>query len=81
MKVCGVREMKNVIRDTAVDTKMESVPNLHRGRGHFWVSYIKSLIRLATCAIASRTLNVRVLAVGFLVAEFLGIIEEFVDDR
>lgn len=54
---------------------------MHKGRGHFWVSYIKSLIRLVSCVIAFCNLNVRVLAVGFLVAELLGILEEFVDDR
>ena len=54
---------------------------MHKGRGHFWVSYIKSLIRLVSCVIASCTLNARVLAVGFLVAELLGILEELVDDR
>lgn len=54
---------------------------MHKGRGHFWVSYIKSLVRLVSCVIASCTLDVKALAVGFLVAEILGILEEFVDDR
>ena len=54
---------------------------MHRGRGHFWVSYIKSLVRLASCGLALCYLSVRALAVGFSIAELLGILEEFVDDR
>lgn len=54
---------------------------MHKGRGHFWVSYIKSLVRFVSCGIALRNLSVRDLAVGFMIAELLGILEEFVDDR
>ncbi len=54
---------------------------MHKGRGHFWVSYCKSLVRLVSCVIASCTLSAKVLAIGFLIAELLGILEEIIDDR
>jgi len=54
---------------------------MHKGRGHFWVSCVKSLIRVASCAVTIGALNVRFLAGGFLIAEILGLLEEFVDDR
>ena len=46
-------------------------------RGHFWVSIVKSLIRIAAC-FALFLGNYPVAAVGLAVAELLGIGEELV---
>ena len=46
-------------------------------RGHFWVSIVKSLIRIAAC-FALFLGNYTVAAVGLAVAELLGIGEELV---
>ena len=43
---------------------------------HFWVSMIKSGVRIAGCLIALLTGSVVWLAGAFLVAEILGIAEE-----
>lgn len=50
-------------------------------RGHFITSLVKSLIRIISCIFGIKSRNARFLAVGFLVAELLGIFEELVDDR
>ncbi len=49
--------------------------------GHLLVSVTKSLLRIASCVVAFRTGNVKYLALGFLIAELLGIAEELVDKR
>jgi hypothetical protein len=43
---------------------------------HFWISMLKSGVRIAGCLIAILTGNVIWLAGAFLVAEILGIAEE-----
>ena len=48
------------------------------GKGHFYVSLIKSGLRLAGCLIAAYTGSIVALALFFAVAEFLGIVEEVV---
>jgi hypothetical protein len=48
------------------------------GKGHFYVSLIKSVLRLAGCLFAAYTGSVVALAIFFAVAEILGIAEELV---
>ena len=48
------------------------------GKGHFYVSLIKSAIRIAACAGVLFGGSVMLLAVGFLLAELLGLVEEVV---
>jgi len=48
------------------------------GKGHFYVSLIKSAVRLIGCLVAAYTGSVITLAVFLAVAEFIGIIEEIV---
>lgn len=43
---------------------------------HFYISMVKSAVRIAGCAITLYTGSVFWLASGFLAAEFLGIAEE-----
>ena len=43
---------------------------------HFYISMVKSAVRIAGCVITLYTGHVFWLASGFLVAEFLGIAEE-----
>lgn len=49
--------------------------------GHLLVSIGKSIVRIASCGISIHTGTVLPLAVGFLAAEVLGILEELVDKR
>ena len=49
--------------------------------GHLTVSIMKSLLRMGACAWCISTGNVIPLAIGFLGAEALGIVEELVDKR
>jgi len=48
------------------------------GKGHFYVSLIKSGVRLAGCLVTAYTGSVITLAVFFAVAEFIGVAEELV---
>ncbi|MFA7142891.1 MAG: hypothetical protein WC175_02800 [Candidatus Dojkabacteria bacterium] len=48
-------------------------------KGHFWISVVKSVIRIAGFGIAIVNLNVGL--VLLMVAELLGILEEVVDKR
>ena len=48
------------------------------GKGHFYVSLIKSAVRLIGCLVAAYTGSVITLAVFLAVAESIGIIEEIV---
>jgi len=43
---------------------------------HFYISLVKSAIRIAGCVVALATSSWGWLALGFLVAEILGIAEE-----
>jgi hypothetical protein len=45
-------------------------------RKHFYISLIKSGLRLAGCLVAAYTSSVVLLALFFAAAEFLGIAEE-----
>jgi hypothetical protein len=49
--------------------------------GHLAVSIMKSLLRIGACAWCIYTGAVVPLAIGFLAAEVLGIVEELVDKR
>ena len=49
--------------------------------GHFWISMTKSIIRILSALATILLGEVIFLAGGFLIAEFLGIIEEVVDKR
>lgn len=50
-------------------------------KGHLFISVFKSVIRIGSCVIAIMSGRVIPLAVGFLGAEVLGILEELVDKR
>lgn len=49
--------------------------------GHFLVSLGKSILRIGACVWTAITADVVILAVGFVLAEVLGIVEELVDKR
>ena len=49
--------------------------------GHLIVSISKSFLRIFSCILAYGTHNVEYLALGFLIAEILGVLEELVDKR
>ena len=49
--------------------------------GHLLVSVAKSILRMGACVWCLYTGTVLPLAVGFLAAEILGIVEELVDKR
>lgn len=49
--------------------------------GHLFVSIAKSVIRIGACVWSIFTGGIMPLAIGFLVAEALGILEELVDER
>ena len=49
--------------------------------GHLIVSIVKSSIRIGSCITAFWDGNIKILALGFGVAEILGIVEELVDAR
>jgi len=48
------------------------------GLGHFYISLVKSAVRIAGCVVALATGSWGWLAAGFLVGELLGIVEELV---
>ncbi len=48
---------------------------------HLIISLVKSVIRMVSCVVAVITWNVTVLAVGLLIAEALGVLEELKDER
>lgn len=48
---------------------------------HFIVSCIKSIIRIASCIITLVMGSIVPLAIGFIAAEVLGVLEEIVDKR
>ena len=49
--------------------------------GHFLVSLGKSILRIGACVWTAITADVVILAIGFVLAEVLGIVEELVDKR
>ena len=48
---------------------------------HFYTSLIKSLIRAAGCLLAVLSKRWEVMAISFLIAEILGVLEEIKDER
>lgn len=50
-------------------------------KGRLIVSATKSLIRIGSCIISGITRSVKILCIGFVFAEILGIAEELVDKR
>tara|TARA_B110000305_G_scaffold52144_1_gene57052 strand:+ start:564 stop:848 length:285 start_codon:yes stop_codon:yes gene_type:complete len=54
------------------------VANKDPGKGHFYVSLVKSAVRIIGCAVAAYTGSVILLAVSLAVAELIGIVEELV---
>lgn len=49
--------------------------------GHFLISLVKSILRIGACVWTVVSKDVAVLAIGFGIAELLGILEEVVDKR
>ena len=54
------------------------VTNKDPGKGHFYVSLVKSVVRLVGCVVAIYTGSVIMLAIFLAVAELIGIFEELV---
>lgn len=50
-------------------------------RWHFYISIIKSLIRMISCVAAVLFKNILILPVGLFLAELLGMLEEVGDER
>lgn len=50
-------------------------------KGHLYVSSAKSALRILSCIVSICKKSVKVLAIGLLAAELLGILEELVDNR
>jgi hypothetical protein len=50
-------------------------------KGHLIISVMKSILRISACITTLVNGNVIILASGFFLAEFLGIMEELVDKR
>jgi hypothetical protein len=50
-------------------------------KGHLFISIAKSICRIGAAIIATLTKSVTILAIGFGIAEILGIAEEIVDKR
>jgi hypothetical protein len=48
---------------------------------HLWISIIKSIIRILSCIVSIVTKKFSILAIGFGLAEGLGILEEVKDER
>jgi len=51
------------------------------GRGHFWISMIKSILRIVGCLSYFINKDLLFFVILFALAEGLGIIEEIVDKR
>lgn len=49
--------------------------------GHLLISISKSILRIGSCIYTLYTGTITVMAIGFLIAEILGILEELVDKR
>lgn len=50
-------------------------------KGHFWISFTKSMIRIVACTVSIGVNSIIPLALGLILAEVLGILEEVVDKR
>ena len=48
---------------------------------HLYISITKSIIRIIACLLTLINKNIGVLAIGFLIAEMLGVLEEIKDNR
>lgn len=48
---------------------------------HLYISVTKSVIRILACVVAVKTNSIWDLAIGFAIAEGLGILEEIKDNR
>lgn len=49
------------------------------GNMHYKISMVKSAIRIGGCIWAWASMSIVVLAISFLIAELLGILEEVID--
>ena len=49
------------------------------GKMHYYISLVKSGVRIAGCVVAVMLQSITILAISFLVAEILGILEEVID--
>ncbi len=49
------------------------------GQMHYYISLVKSGIRIAGCIVAVLFQSITILAISLLVAEILGILEEVID--
>ena len=54
------------------------VTNKDPSKGHFYVSLVKSVVRLVGCVVAIYTGSVIMLAIFLAVAELIGVVEELV---
>ena len=52
-----------------------------KDKGHFWISIIKSIIRIGFCIWAISANSLVLLAFGIIGAEIFGILEEVLDKR
>lgn len=52
-----------------------------KDKGHYYVSLIKSIVRIVSCICSYMAGDVFILALGFGGAEVLGIVEEVLDER
>lgn len=52
-----------------------------KGKYHFWISIIKSILRILSLIAYAICGEVMFFIVGFIIAEFIGILEELVDKR
>ena len=68
--------MRYWVRETKVDDSSDFETKYRTW--HTRLSYIKSAVRIAACAIALYDSSIAVLAAGLLIAELVGIAEEWV---
>lgn len=52
-----------------------------KDKGHFYTSIAKSIVRITGCFVTLYAKDIAPMAVAFLFAEILGIVEEVLDDR
>jgi len=50
-------------------------------KGHLYTSIAKSALRIGACLSTLKFNDLKVLAIGFAIAEVLGILEEIFDER
>lgn len=75
--------IKVIISDSGSEDarSIRATATIMNSLGHFLVSLGKSILRIGACVWAAVSKDVVVLAVGFGIAELLGILEEVVDKR